>query len=110
MRKAWARRNLPNMRKFHECIRDAIWGRHFGVLTAAGDTFNLFDATTFNGTFASFQLPAVVGLVWDTSKVAVDGTISLVAVPQFTGIVLSGSTLTLSGTGGSTNGTYYLLG
>jgi autotransporter-associated beta strand protein len=76
---------------------------------AAGDAFNLFDATTVNGTFTSFQLPALVGLAWDTSKVAVDGTISLVALPQFTGYSISGSTLTLSGAGGKSNGTYYLL-
>ena len=77
---------------------------------AAGDTLNLFDATTFNGTFSSFSLPPVGGLTWDTSKVAVDGTITLVAVPQFTGFSLSGSTLTLSGTGGKPSGNYYLLG
>jgi autotransporter-associated beta strand protein len=76
---------------------------------AAGDMFNLFDATTFNGTFGSFQLPALVGLAWDTSKVAIDGTISLVSVPQFTGLSVSGSTLTLSGAGGKPNSNYYLL-
>jgi autotransporter-associated beta strand protein len=76
---------------------------------AAGDTFNLFDATTFNGTFSSFLLPVVPGLTWDTSKVALDGTIALVAAPQFTGFSVSGSTLTLSGTGGKPNGNYYLL-
>src|ERR1043166_6856683 len=66
---------------------------------AAGDTFNLFDATTFAGTFSPFQLPTLPGLAWDTSKVAIDGTISLVAMPQFTGSSVSGSTLTLSGSG-----------
>jgi len=77
---------------------------------APGDTFNLFDATTFNGSFTSFVLPVVSGATWDTTKVTVDGTISLVAAVQFAGISLSGSTLTLSGNGGSANGTYYLLG
>ena len=45
---------------------------------AEGDTFNLFDAATFGGAFTSFNLPALAScLVWDTSKLTVDGTIKV---------------------------------
>ena len=45
---------------------------------AEGDTFNLFDAANFGGSFTSFSLPALPScLVWDTSKLPVDGTIKV---------------------------------
>jgi hypothetical protein len=43
---------------------------------AVGDVFGLFDASAFSGSFANFTLPTLnAGLVWNTSWLAVDGTI-----------------------------------
>ena len=42
------------------------------------DTFKLFSAASYHGAFASFILPAPgLGLVWDTSMLAADGTLRL---------------------------------
>ncbi len=52
-----------------------------------GDRFVLFPATGFSGTPSEFNLPVLgVGLGWNTSKLAVDGSISVVDVapPQIT--------------------------
>lgn len=47
-----------------------------GDALVAGDTFKLFDATTYISAFASFNLPALdAGLSWDTSRLIVDGAI-----------------------------------
>lgn len=49
---------------------------------ANGDTFNLFDASTFSGSFSSLNLPTLSGgLSWKTSNLAVDGTIAVVPEP-----------------------------
>ncbi|HOC57265.1 MAG TPA: autotransporter-associated beta strand repeat-containing protein [Verrucomicrobiota bacterium] len=46
-----------------------------GDTLALGDTFNLFDASAFAGSF-TLDLPGLpTGLVWDTSTLLVDGTI-----------------------------------
>jgi fibronectin-binding autotransporter adhesin len=51
-----------------------------GDALAIGDTFNLFDAASFAGAFHSFTLALPgPGLAWDTSKLAVDGTISVIS-------------------------------
>lgn len=85
-----------------------------GEALAEGDTFKLFDAQTYRGAFTTLQLPDVAPLLWDTSRLAVDGTIKVVAFqaqPQFSAPVLvSDGNLVLTGTGGPPNGTYYLLG
>lgn len=44
----------------------------------AGDAFKLFDAVSYSGAFASLNLPALGGgLVWDSSRLIVDGTIAV---------------------------------
>jgi autotransporter-associated beta strand protein len=49
-----------------------------GNALAENDSFNLFDATTFAGSFATLTLPSLPAcLVWDTSKLTVDGTIKV---------------------------------
>ena len=77
---------------------------------AAGDSFDLFNATTFSGAFTNFNLPplANTNLVWDTSKVAVNGIIAVVAAVTITNQPASvttnaGSTVVFTvGAGGST--------
>nr|MBP7951723.1 autotransporter-associated beta strand repeat-containing protein [Verrucomicrobiales bacterium] len=51
-----------------------------------GDTFNLFDAPAFVGSFGATSLPDVSGLgsgdwSWDSSKLGVDGTLKLIPEP-----------------------------
>jgi fibronectin-binding autotransporter adhesin len=78
-----------------------------------GNSFKLFDSQAYVGAFASIN-PATpgAGLAWDTSSLAVNGILKVVSVaspPHFNSPVLSGSTLTLSGGGGTPNTDYILL-
>ena len=46
---------------------------------AAGDSFVLFSATSYTGSFTTLDLPTLAsGLGWDTSALATDGTIAVV--------------------------------
>ena len=77
-----------------------------------GDAFQLFSATNFTGNFSSLALPALTsGLYWDTSTLKTDGTIriGIETPPVIGGISISVGNLVMSGTGGVTNGTYYVL-
>ena len=54
---------------------------------AAGDKLTLFKATNYSGAFFTMSLPTLgAQLAWDTSKLAVDGSLSVVIVtpPQIT--------------------------
>ena len=54
-----------------------------GDAISAGDSWDLFNATTIRGAFSSFALPTLGdGLTWNTSRLAVDGTLSVAAVPE----------------------------
>ena len=75
-----------------------------------GDSFRLFNATSYSGAFNNIVLPPLnPGLVWNTSTLSTNGLIKVVSVPQFTSFGLASAGLTLSGTGGQTNGNYYVL-
>jgi autotransporter-associated beta strand protein len=51
----------------------------------AGDSFTLFSATSYSGSFAVTNLPSLApGLVWNTSQLAVNGTITVGAIPVIT--------------------------
>lgn len=81
---------------------------------AAGDTFTLFSAASYHGSFEGYQLPVLpAGLAWDTSHLASDGTLRVVtaplAPPVFTSVTLRGGNLILSGSGGAANSTYRVL-
>jgi autotransporter-associated beta strand protein len=53
-----------------------------GDAVVAGDSFDLFNATAFSGSFASFNLPTLgAGLFWDTTRLGVDGTLAVVPEP-----------------------------
>ncbi len=46
---------------------------------ASGDSFKIFDATTYAGSFATLNLPPLnAGLIWNTAALATSGTISVV--------------------------------
>ena len=75
-----------------------------GGALVPGDTFKLFDAASYvPSSFATLNLP--VGTTWDTSKLAVDGTIKVVSVsrPQVSGTTATSGSLrlTLSGPAGN---------
>ncbi len=67
---------------------------------AAGDSFKLFNAGSYSGSFASITLPALTGgLAW-TNKLAVDGTIAVISpvntTPTNIMMQVSGGNLILS--------------
>jgi autotransporter-associated beta strand protein len=73
---------------------------------AAGDSLNLFSATSYAGTFSNCTLPALgANLVWDTSKLAANGSLAVATVPVFTGagwLARGGFNLSFTGAAGET--------
>jgi|GEM_PF-1123679 len=63
---------------------------NLGDALQIGDTFTLFNATSYSGAFAAITLPALTNtLVWNTNNLATSGTISVVAAgtaPVITGL------------------------
>ncbi len=56
-----------------------------GDALAPGDTFPLFSATTFTGSFATLDLPALPGpLVWDTSRLGTNGILAVIGTQTIT--------------------------
>jgi autotransporter-associated beta strand protein len=77
-----------------------------------GDVFQLFTAASFAGGFSSLTLPALTpGLYWDTNTFKTDATIRVATeTPPVIGkLGISSGKLVLTGSGGITNGTYYVL-
>lgn len=84
-----------------------------GAQLVAGDTFHLFNAASYTGTFNTVILPALpFGLVWNTNSLNTAGVISVAlnTKPIIHSISLAGGSLGLSGTGGVGNAYYVLLG
>ena len=78
-----------------------------------GDSFKLFGATNYGGSFSAIVLPALTpGLYWNTATLKLDGTVHVMAeTPPVVGAVtVASGRLMVTGTGGITNGNYYLLG
>ncbi|HTV40669.1 MAG TPA: LamG-like jellyroll fold domain-containing protein [Candidatus Sulfotelmatobacter sp.] len=78
----------------------------------AGSSFQIFSAATYSGSFTSIS-PASpgTGLAWNTSQLS-SGIISVVSSgtgPVVSSTYTSGGNFIFSGTGGSDNGTYYVL-
>ena len=75
-----------------------------------GEVFKLFSADTYQGSFDAFDLPTLPpALSWDTSQVAVDGTLRVVGGIAITQFARAGDgNFQLSGTG-STNQPYRVL-
>ncbi|MEN6407388.1 MAG: PEP-CTERM sorting domain-containing protein, partial [Thermoguttaceae bacterium] len=67
------------------------------VSYAAGQSWDLFDASSFSGSFSAYDLPTLAaGLAWDTSSVGTTGAISVTAVPEpATAVMLLGGLLGL---------------
>ena len=83
-----------------------------GTIFTAGDSFKLFNAANYAGSFSGFVLPPLTGqLAWNTSLLKSSGTLAVVTLtpPAITGIRLNGGQLVINGSGGPTNWTYYVL-
>jgi len=79
---------------------------------AAGDSFKLFNATSYAGAFTNYSLPALAtNLEWNISQLATSGTLSVIALttPVVSGVVQTngGVQLSFSGNNGQT---YHVLG
>ncbi|MES2924686.1 MAG: Calx-beta domain-containing protein [Verrucomicrobiota bacterium] len=69
-----------------------------GDALAAGNTFTLFNATSYSGLFTTINLPALgAGLAWNTNQLVVNGTVSVVPV-TYTLTYNADSNGTISGT------------
>lgn len=81
---------------------------------AAGDSFRLFDATSYSGSFSTVILPPLLpGLAW-TNQLSTSGTIAVISTapanpPVFGAVSAAGSNLLISGSNGTPNASYYLL-
>ena len=79
------------------------------------DQFQLFNAGTYQGSFAALNLPAPgAGLAWDTSTLEIDGTLRVTkaaatTTPGFASVAASGGNLVFSGTNGVPGGKFVVL-
>ena len=85
---------------------------NIGAPLTAGDSFQIFSATNYNGAFATLNLPSLgTGLAWNTSTLT-NGVLSVVlgaVAPQFSQVSLAGTNLVVSGAGGAANYNYSVL-
>jgi len=82
-----------------------------GALTA-GNSFKIFSAASFAGSFSALNLPPLgPGLAWNTSALT-NGVLSVVlgtVAPQFGQVSLAGTNLLMSGSGGAAGYFYSVL-
>jgi hypothetical protein len=79
---------------------------------AAGDTFQVFNAASYSGSFTSITPAPGPGLAWDPNALAT-GTLKVISgsvPPKFSGITVSGGNVILRGTNNTgLPGTYHVL-
>jgi hypothetical protein len=83
-----------------------------GTNFAAGESFKLFSAGNYAGSFASLVLPPLTSnLVWNTNYLITAGSLSVAVYqpPVIGALAVSGSNLVISGSGGIGGWTYYVL-
>jgi autotransporter-associated beta strand protein len=91
-----------------------------GGTLASGDSFKIFDATTYAGSFASLTLPPLAaGLAWNTTTLNTSGTLSVIgtnalppppAAPSgLAAAAVSASQINLTWTDNSTNESNFLV-
>jgi hypothetical protein len=83
-----------------------------GSPLAAGNSFQIFSGVSYSGSFTSIT-PATpgTGLAWDTTQLNI-GVLNVAATslrPVIDSTEVLGGDLIFTGTGGTTNGTYYVL-
>lgn len=77
---------------------------------AAGDSFKVFNAGSYNGTFSSITPAPGAGLAWDSTGLS-NGTLRVVASatqPTISSIAISGGNIVIKGNSGL-SGTYHIL-
>jgi autotransporter-associated beta strand protein len=84
-----------------------------GEPLAVGDAFTLFNFNNASGSFSSIT-PATPGpgLVWNTSALAANGTLSVAAFtsrPEFGTVLKSAGAIVMNGSNGPPGATYYVL-
>jgi autotransporter-associated beta strand protein len=86
---------------------------NIGVAALAnGDSFKLFNAAGYSGSFAGYVLPPLTGsLRWNTGALNSSGVLSVIALtsPTITGLQMVNGSLVMSGSGGVSNWPYYVL-
>jgi autotransporter-associated beta strand protein len=83
-----------------------------GTNFTAGESFKLFSAGNYAGSFASLVLPPLTSnLVWNTNYLITAGSLSVAVYqpPVIGALAVSGSNLVISGSGGIGGWTYYVL-
>jgi autotransporter-associated beta strand protein len=83
-----------------------------GTAPAPGDSFKLFDAASYAGSFAVVSLPALnSGLAWNKAALATAGVITVVSntPPGIGSIKFTGSTFVFSGSNGVPGNPYYVI-
>ncbi len=83
-----------------------------GAALTNGASFQVFNAANYAGAFTDLVLPALAAnLLWNTNTLLADGTLSVVTLtsPTLAAVQLSGTDLTVSGTGGIGNWPYVIL-
>ena len=64
---------------------------NIGASLIAGDLFDLFNSPSITGTFGTLNLPSLdPGLSWDISQLTINGTISVISVPEPSSMALAG--------------------
>jgi autotransporter-associated beta strand protein len=85
---------------------------NLGGALVAGDSFPLFNAGSYTGSYASLS-PALPGpgLIWNTGTLAIDGTLRVQAAgpPDFGGFGISGANFVFSVTGGPPGSPYRIV-
>jgi hypothetical protein len=85
----------------------------FTLGVGQSQVFKVLNAPTYVDNSVSVQLPTIAGISWDTTQLAVNGTITanstVTPTPVITSISLSGTTLTINATNGPASGSYALL-
>jgi autotransporter-associated beta strand protein len=75
----------------------------------AGDVYQLFNKGS-STTFTSVSLPSLAsGMNWDTTKLAVNGTISVSGLPTIGSVYMDGGNFVFSGTGGVEGQPYHVV-
>jgi autotransporter-associated beta strand protein len=75
-----------------------------------GDSFHLFTATNYTGSFATITPSPGYGLAWDPGTLTVDGTLRIKSIaPIIAFAKLEGANLVFGGTNGTAGTPYYVL-
>jgi hypothetical protein len=84
-----------------------------GTLTTS-DSFKIFNASSYSGTFTSVTPAPGAGLAWDTSTLAADGTLRVKTSgpppqPKINSVVVVSGKLVFSGTNGTPGASYSVI-